>query len=186
MDTRDEGTIRRTLAAPRDGVIKALRETPWVHFVCHGRLNSRPFNSSFKLPNRKRDSEHDHEHDREQDRGLTLLDIVQGNVPNGEFAFLFACHTAEQPHDGVLDEVLHLSAAMQFSGFRSVIGSMWELLDKDGPYFAKTVYEHMRECNEGEMKYTRAAAGLRKAAVGLKERDGIRTERWFNLVHMGA
>ncbi|EJC99024.1 TPR-like protein [Fomitiporia mediterranea MF3/22] len=158
--------------ASRDIVIKALRKTSWVHFVCHGRLNSKPFDSAFKL----------------SDRGLTLLDIVQTNLPNAEFAFLSACHTAEQPHDGMHDEVLHLAAAMQFSGFRSVIGSMWELLDVDGPFFAKVVYGHMCSCKESEATYKRAAAGLRKAAVKLKleGRNEIRTERWVNLIHIGA
>ncbi|EJC99004.1 uncharacterized protein FOMMEDRAFT_113608 [Fomitiporia mediterranea MF3/22] len=158
--------------ASRDAVIKALRKTSWVHFACHGRLNSKPFDSAFKL----------------SDCGLTLLDIVQANLPNAEFAFLSACHTAEQPHDGMHDEVLHLAAAMQFSGFRSVIGSMWELLDVDGPFFAKVVYEHMCSCKESEATYKRAAAGLRKAAVKLKleGRDEIRTERWVNLIHIGA
>ncbi|EJD03273.1 TPR-like protein [Fomitiporia mediterranea MF3/22] len=154
----------------RDAVVKDLREVTWVHFVCHGQLNQDPFDASFNL----------------SDGGLTLLDIVQDNLPNAEFAFLSACHTAEQSHNGAHDEVLHLTAAMQFSGFRSVIGSMWELLDKDGPAFAKTVYEYMNNCEEGEVKYKRAAAGLRKAAIELKAREGIATERWVNLVNIGA
>ncbi|EJD02275.1 TPR-like protein [Fomitiporia mediterranea MF3/22] len=156
--------------ASRDGAIKAVQEATWVHFVCHGSLDSSPFNSSFNLSG----------------RGLTMLDIIQTSLPNAEFAFLSACHTAEQPHNGAYDEVLHLAAAMQFSGFRSVIGSMWELLDKDGPIFAKTVYEYINECEEGGVKYKRAAEGLRKAALELKAREGIQTERWVNLVHIGA
>ncbi|EJC99367.1 uncharacterized protein FOMMEDRAFT_160981 [Fomitiporia mediterranea MF3/22] len=106
--------------------------------------------------------------------------------PNAESAFLSACHTAEQPLNFTFDEVLHLAAAMQFSGFRSVIRSMWELLDVGGPFFAKTVYEYMCDCDEGEARYKRAAAGLRKAAIELKTRDDIRAERWVNLIHIGA
>ncbi|EJD07096.1 uncharacterized protein FOMMEDRAFT_152454 [Fomitiporia mediterranea MF3/22] len=138
--------------APHNAVLEALRKSTWVQFVCHGLLQSKPFDSSFKV----------------SDRQLTLLDIVQANLPNAEFAYLSACHTAEQPYDGAHDEVLHLAAAMQFSGFRSVIGSMWELLDVDGPFFARTVYEYMCDCDEGEARYKRAAAGLREAAVALK------------------
>ncbi|EJC99388.1 uncharacterized protein FOMMEDRAFT_161001 [Fomitiporia mediterranea MF3/22] len=153
-----------------DVVIKALRKATWVHFICHGRLDSKPFNSSFKV----------------SDRRLTLLDIVQANLPHAEFAFLSACHTAGQSFEVAPDEALHLAAAMQFSGFRSVIGSMWELLDGDGPFFARTVYEYMCNCDEGEAKYKRAATGLREAAIQLKARDDIRTERWVNLIHIGA
>ncbi|EJD07022.1 TPR-like protein [Fomitiporia mediterranea MF3/22] len=156
--------------ASRDAVVKAVREATWVHFVCHGHLGAKPFDSSFNL----------------SDSGLTLLDIVQASLPDAEFAFLSACHTAQLPYDGALDEVLHLAAAIQFSGFRSVIGSMWELLDDDGPHFARTVYEYINDCDEGEPKYKRAAAGLRKAALELKARDEVATERWVNLVHIGA
>ncbi|EJD02292.1 uncharacterized protein FOMMEDRAFT_157509 [Fomitiporia mediterranea MF3/22] len=156
--------------ASRDEAIKAVQEAPWVHFVCHGFLSSSPFNSSFNLSG----------------GGLTMLDIIQTSLPNAEFAFLSACHTAEQSHNGAHDEVLHLAAAMQFSGFRSVIGSMWELLDTDGPTFAKAVYEYINVCEEEEVKYKRAAGGLRKAALELKAREGIQTERWVNLVHIGA
>ncbi|EJD06604.1 uncharacterized protein FOMMEDRAFT_151880 [Fomitiporia mediterranea MF3/22] len=156
--------------ASRRKVMEMLRRVTWIHFACHGHLNPEPFDSSFQLT----------------DRGLTLLDIIQANVPNAEFAFLSACHTAELSHSGVHDEALHLSAAMQFSGFRSVIGTMWELYDGDGPAFARVVYEYMNGCKEGELKYKRAAGGLREAAIELKAREGIPTERWVNFVHIGA
>ncbi|EJD06602.1 TPR-like protein [Fomitiporia mediterranea MF3/22] len=156
--------------ASRRKVMEMLRKVTWIHFACHGHLNPEPFDSSFKLA----------------DRGLTLLDIIQTNVPNAEFAFLSACHTAELSHSGVHDEALHLSAAMQFIGFRSVIGTMWELYDEDGPLFARVVYEYMNECKEGELKHKRAAGGLRNAALELKAREGIPTERWVNFIHIGA
>ncbi|EJD06608.1 TPR-like protein [Fomitiporia mediterranea MF3/22] len=156
--------------ASRRTVMKMLQKVTWVHFACHGHLDPKPFDSSFKLA----------------DGGLSLLDIIQSNVPNAEFAFLSACHTAELSHSGVHDEALHLSAAMQFSGFRSVIGTMWELYDEDGPLFARVVYEYMNDCEEGEFKYKRAAGGLRKAAIELRGREGIPTERWVNFVHIGA
>ncbi|EJC97821.1 uncharacterized protein FOMMEDRAFT_162156 [Fomitiporia mediterranea MF3/22] len=108
------------------------------------------------------------------------------NLPNAEFAFLSACHTAEQPHLGTYDEVLHLAAAMQFCGFRSVIGTMWELYDPDGPPLARGVYKYLAESEENEGRYKRAAAGLRGAVVALKAKEGIRTERWVNMIHIGA
>ncbi|EJD04532.1 uncharacterized protein FOMMEDRAFT_155680 [Fomitiporia mediterranea MF3/22] len=110
--------------ASRKAVIKALQETEWVHFACHGHLDPEPFNSSFKLAN----------------GSLTLLDITRTYLPNAKFAFLSACHTAEQGPIVGHDEVLHLAAAMQFYGFRSVIGTMWELLDTDGPILARDIY----------------------------------------------
>ncbi|EJC97710.1 uncharacterized protein FOMMEDRAFT_98279 [Fomitiporia mediterranea MF3/22] len=165
-----ERTILLDKKASRRTVIENLQTATWIHFACHGHLGTKPFDSSFKL----------------SDRGLTLLDIIQANVPNAEFAFLSACHTAELSHSGAHDESLHLSAAMQFSGFRSVIGTMWELYDEDGPCVARAVYEHMNECEDGKARYKMAAAGLRKAALELRTRDWIPTERWVNFVHIGA
>ncbi len=37
---------------------------------------------------------------------------------------LTACHTAELTKVSIADEVLHLAAAMQFYGFRRVVGKM--------------------------------------------------------------
>ncbi|EJD03231.1 uncharacterized protein FOMMEDRAFT_85941 [Fomitiporia mediterranea MF3/22] len=163
-------TILLDRRASRRTVMERLQKVTWVHFACHGHLDPKPFNSSFKL----------------SDRELTLLDIIRANVPNAEFAFLSACHTAELFRTGAHDEALHLSAAMQFSGFRSVVGTMWELYDEDGPFFARAVYEHMNECEDGEPRYKKAAAGLRGAAIELRAQEGIPTERWVNFVHIGA
>ena len=33
---------------------------------------------------------------------------------------------------GTPDEVVHLAAALQFCGFRSVVGKMWAMEDDDG------------------------------------------------------
>ncbi|KAL5480870.1 hypothetical protein ACEPAI_9810 [Sanghuangporus weigelae] len=166
--------------ASPDMVIKALRKVEWVHFVCHGILGKEPFDSSLKLPGGR----------------LTLLDIVWAHLPNAEFAFLSACHSAEQGPTTALDESLHLSAAMQFCGFRSVVGTMWKLLDRDGPFLSGVVYARlMDEVEEGEMRFKRAAGAVREAALRLRERkedvvDGkevdIMAERWVNLVHIGA
>ncbi|KAL5525273.1 hypothetical protein ACEPAF_9143 [Sanghuangporus sanghuang] len=166
--------------ATPDAVLRMLRRVQWVHFVCHGLLDEEPFSSSLKL----------------HGGGLTLLDIARANLPNAELAFLSACHTAEQAPKSALDEALHLAAAMQFCGFRSVVGTMWQLLDKDGPYLASAVYWYlMRDLEDGEVRFKRAAAAVREAALRLRERgdegpDGrkveIMAERWVNLVHIGA
>lgn len=56
------------------------------------------------------------------------------------------------------DEVLHLAAAMQFSGFRSMVGTMWQMMDKDVPRLAEVFYREMlvKDGGAGE-KHMRAA-----------------------------
>ncbi|KAG1766226.1 hypothetical protein EV702DRAFT_981031, partial [Suillus placidus] len=44
------------------------------------------------------------------------------------FAFLSAFHTAVGDEQ-TPDEVIHLAAGLQFSGFKSVVGTLWEVDD---------------------------------------------------------
>jgi CHAT domain-containing protein len=77
----------------------------------------KPFEASFKL----------HKGER-----LTLLNIVRSRLPDAEFAFLSCCHVAETTAESVSDEALHLTAAMQYCGFRGAVGTMWAMVDTDG------------------------------------------------------
>ena len=74
---------------------------------------------------------------------MTLLDIARARLPDAEFAFLSARHTAGQSHTSATDEVLHLAAAVQFCGFRSVVGTLWQLLDRDASLLAGSVYTYL-------------------------------------------
>jgi len=104
-------------------VLENLRDHRFAHIVCHGILEpGKPFDASFKLHKGKR---------------LQLLDIVRSQLPDAEFAFLSACHTAELTEESIADEVIHLAAAVQFCGFRSVVGTMWAMADIDGRDLAR-------------------------------------------------
>jgi len=159
-------------------VLKRLQDHRFVHIVCHGILEpGKPFESSFKLYGGNR---------------LTLLDIIRSRLPNAEFAFLAACHTAELTDGSLSDEALHLTAAMQYCGFRSVVGTMWAMADKDGPHLAQNFYESVFSVTVGESQgvcyYERTAEALRDAVIKLRGRTGggMTLERWVNFVHYGA
>ncbi|KAF9254045.1 hypothetical protein L218DRAFT_1056501, partial [Marasmius fiardii PR-910] len=84
--------------------------------------------------------------------------------------------------------------AMLFSGFRSVVGTMWEMVDKDGPTVAKWFYDEMLADDQPE--HTRAAQALWKVTKRMKdekkiggdgkERAVYPLERWVNFIHIGA
>jgi CHAT domain-containing protein len=132
----------------------------------------KPFDASFKLYQGKR---------------LTLLDIIRSRLPSAEFAFLSACHTAELTEESIVDEALHLSAAVQYSGFRSVVGTMWAMADDDGPVIAKHFYASVfSEKWKGVPYYERTAEALRDAVQVLRRKKRVSTERWVNFVHYGA
>jgi CHAT domain-containing protein len=170
-------------------VLDGLRDHPFVHFVCHGTLEARkPFDAGFEL--------HGHgDRDEQQRRRLTLLEIVRARLPAAEFAFLAACHTAELTYGSSADESLHLAAAAQYCGFRSVVGTMWAMANQDGPELAKYFYKSVffpplpRSAEQAQTPhyYKRSAGALRDAVKKLRSRKrGITLERWVNFVHYGA
>ncbi|KAI0273397.1 CHAT domain-containing protein [Gloeopeniophorella convolvens] len=160
--------------ATRANVIKGLQRHGLAHFACHGELQEkRPLDGCFKLHGGER---------------LTMLDIARTRPPNAEVAFLSACHTAEHADTNDQDEVLHLAAAMQHSGFRSVVGTMWAMADVDGPFLAKHFYRGLRGTKGGFgfPAAERSAKSLRDAVQKLRRKRGVTLERWVNFVRFGA
>ena len=162
-------------AATPAAVIDSFQHHRFVHLACHGTLEARkPFDAGFEL----------HGHER-----LTLLEIIRSRLPTAEFAFLSACHTAEVTEGSITDEVLHLVAAVQFCGFRSVVGTMWAMADLDGQDLAKHFYKSMfpkKEKGEPVPYYKRSAGALRDTVKKLRRTRGVTLERWVNFVHYGA
>ncbi|KAH9024168.1 hypothetical protein EDB85DRAFT_1894473 [Lactarius pseudohatsudake] len=103
------------------------------------------------------------------DKRLTLLDIVT--------------------EGSVIDEGLHLAAAVQYCGFRSVVGTMWAMVDEDGrdlaEHFYKALFSNSRR-EQGVPYHERSAKALRFAVKKLRRKRRIGLERWVNFVHYGA
>ncbi|KAH9171427.1 CHAT domain-containing protein [Lactarius sanguifluus] len=162
-------------AATPATVIDGFRNHQFVHFACHGTLEAgKPFEAGFELHGGER---------------LTLLEIVRSDLPTAEFAFLSACHTAEVTEGSVVDEGLHLAAAVQYCGFRSVVGTMWAMADVDGQDLAKQFYKALFSTSEGEQGipyHERSAKALRFAVKKLRRKRRMTLERWVNFVHYGA
>ena len=170
--TNTQVTIAFSPKATPTAVLAHLRDHRFAHIVSHGILEpGKPFEASFKLHRGKR---------------LLLLDIVRSQLPDAEFAFLSAGHTAELTDKSIADEVLHLVAAMQFCGFRSVVGTMWAMADIDGRDLARDFYKSVFSDGTQGHYYERTAAALRDAVVRLRRKRGMTLERWVNFVHYGA
>ena len=162
-------------AATPAAVLDGFQNHRFVHFACHGTLEAnKPFEAGFELHGDKR---------------LTLLDIVRSRLPTAEFAFLSACHTAEVTEGSIMDEGLHLAAAVQYSGFRSVVGTMWAMADVDGRDLAENFYKALfsnSRRDQGTPFHERSAKALRSAVKKLRRRRRMTLERWVNFVHYGA
>ncbi|KAG1780597.1 CHAT domain-containing protein [Suillus placidus] len=157
-------------AATRAGALRALQENNWVHLACHGKQDHiQPYNSHFVM----------------RDEPITLLDIMEKDIPYAEFAFLSACHTAAGDEE-TPDEVIHLAAGLQFSGFKSVIGTLWEVDDAVAKHVVEAFYENMFEDLEdgGVMDCTKAAWALNRATHAVKTE--VPLEQRMVFIHVGV
>ncbi|KAG2071189.1 hypothetical protein BDR04DRAFT_1231205 [Suillus decipiens] len=150
------------------GALDALNHNQWLHLACHGMLNrQQSFESSFAMCNRP----------------LMIKDIIRFNWQNPEFAFLSACHTIVGDEKSP-DESIHLAAAMQFSGFRSVIGSMWSVDDEIAQQVVSAFYDKLVD-DSGRLDCTRAAVALHRA-VKKSRRNNVPLEQQIVFVHIGV
>ncbi|KAG2119451.1 CHAT domain-containing protein [Suillus clintonianus] len=150
------------------GALDALNHNQWLHLACHGMPHrTQPFDPSFAMG----------------DGPLMIKEIIRSNWQNLEFAFLSACHTTVG-HEKSPDEAIHLAAAMQFSGFRSVIGSMWSVDDEVARQVASVFYRELVD-GSGRLDCTRAAVALHHKAVK-SLRKKIPLEQQIVFVHIGV
>jgi len=147
--------------------LDAMNQHQWVHLTCHGMPNrQKPFESSFAM----------------RDGPLTITDIIRPRLQQREFAFLSASDTTVG-HASSPDEAIHLAAAMQFSGFCSVIGSMWAVDDEVVGQVVSAFYDEMFD-GSGRPDCTRAAVALHKAMKKLCNK--IPLEQQIVFVHIGV
>ncbi|KAG2141081.1 TPR-like protein [Suillus clintonianus] len=148
------------------GALDALNHNQWLHLACHGMPHrTQSFDSSFAM----------------RDGPLMIKDIIRSNWQNLEFAFLSACHTTVG-HEKSSNEAIHLAAVMQFSGFRSVIGSMWSVDDEVARQVVSVFYRNLVD-GSGRLDCTRAAVALHKAVKSLRKK--IPLEQQIAFVHIG-
>ncbi|KAJ7474974.1 CHAT domain-containing protein [Mycena latifolia] len=155
-----------------ENVQKGMRESRWAHFACHGLQDiSTPTNSALLLAGSSK---------------LTLSDIIQLQLPHADLAFLSACQTATGSKN-LQDESVHLTAGMFLAGYRGVIGTMWSIMDADGPQVAGDIYAHLFKTSPQDS--TRAAEALHLAVQKLRESDraeGMKSfSRWVPFIHVG-
>ncbi|KAG2342353.1 hypothetical protein BDR05DRAFT_1000986 [Suillus weaverae] len=152
--------------ATRAGALDALQRNTWVHLAYHGKQDrEQPYYSRFAM----------------RDEPLTLLDIMEKDIPHAKFAFLSACHTAVGD-EKTPDEVIHLAAGLQFSGFKCVIGTLWVVDDAVAKHVVEAFYENMFK--DGVMDCTKAAWALNRATNAVKTE--VPLEQRMVFIHIGV
>ncbi|KAJ6512345.1 CHAT domain-containing protein [Mycena vulgaris] len=118
-------------------ILPQLQTSSIIHFACHGEQHAeKPLQSALLIGSER----------------LTVAQIMrQSGISHdgGEttekqmgLAFLSACETS-MGDKKLPDEAMHLAATLLFSGFRSVVATMWTMHDPDGPEVAEAFYGHL-------------------------------------------
>jgi hypothetical protein len=153
-------------AATSEAVQEQLSLHRWAHFSCHGGQNlADPSQGGLLL----------------WDRMLTIADISSGQH-QGEFAFLSACMTAV---GGVTlpDEAITLAAALHYTGYRQVIGTLWTVYDRTAADVAEAVYGDLT--STGRFEPSGAAVALHKAVRHLRDVEHLDPSDWSPFTHTG-
>lgn len=112
-------------------VLDSLKDCDMFHFAGHAQAHSADsLKSALVL---------------DQDR-LTVSSLLNINLQSRRpfLAYLSACGTSRMRRDELLNEGLHLVAALQVSGFRHVIGTLWDVDDEVCVDIAADVYSWMQ------------------------------------------
>ncbi|KAJ6615509.1 CHAT domain-containing protein [Mycena sp. CBHHK59/15] len=151
-------------------VLAELPKHSWVHFASHAmHSQTQPLDSSIIL------------HD---DEVLRLRQFMMSHPVRARLAVIAACDGAAGSTT-TPDEVLHLAAAVQFSGFCSVVGSLWYMMDDCGPDLANAFYGHLLRNGAENVVLKDSAEALNRATNALRKK-GVKPEHWVNFVHIGV
>jgi hypothetical protein len=174
--------------------LSALQECSVFHFAGHGSTKPDPLNSLLYLEDW-------------QDHPLTVGSLLDINLPSSAplLAYLSACKTGDSLDEKLADESLHLTSAFQLSGFRHVIGTLWEVDDALCVDMARIVYKalgqsgfhdrsiagalHQATCilRDRWLVDKRARAELRgERDIVLCDDEVARTPLWVPYVHYGV
>lgn len=150
-----------------DAVKLSLQQCEWLHLACHGKQDlDDPPSSHLQL----------------YDGILDLQTILKLPLPKAEFVFLAACQTAMGDME-LVNESFHLCGGFLAAGFQGAIGTMWAMLDLDGPVVAREVYTYMFANNQRPQ--VRHAAKALQLAVRAMRNAGVPYQRWIPFIHMG-
>jgi hypothetical protein len=83
------------------------------------------------------------------------------------------------------NESVHISAGLQFAGFRSVVGTMWSIADIDGPFVSKRFYERLY-ANGTSLPHAEDTALALHVAVRQLRDNSVALERWVPFIHIGV
>jgi CHAT domain-containing protein len=141
----------------KQNVMSHLPHCNIFHFAGHGYTDEYdPSKSHLLLEDGKSDA-------------LTVANLLELNLRERPpfLAYLSACGTGRIKNEKFVDENIHLISACQLTGYRHVIGTLWEVKDEICVEMAGITYEGIRDRGMTDESVCR---GLHKAARELRDR----------------
>ncbi|MFB4421459.1 CHAT domain-containing protein [Streptomyces sp. QL37] len=154
--------------ATRDAVLAALPRHRVAHFACHALTHP-------VFPALSRLLLHDH-----ASAPLTVTELTALRVPHGELAYLSACETAKST-EALVDEAVHIAAALQLAGYRHVIATLWPIADGAAGRVADDFYTG----HAPSFDLDDTARMLHRAVRGLRADAPHRPSLWAAHIHLG-
>jgi len=149
-------------------VLSELSSASIVHSACPGRRDrAKPLETALLLG----------------DSDLNISKMMEHALPDASLAFLNTCETA-MGDENVPDEAIHIAAAMLFAGFRGVVGTMWNILDRDAADVADEFYGYLFRNGFNHPDTAEAAQSLHIAVKKLRETK-CSFDRWVPFIHLG-
>ncbi|KUO11282.1 CHAT domain-containing protein [Streptomyces sp. DSM 15324] len=144
----------------------ALSGHRWVHLSCHGRQNLHdPSAAGLVL----------------SDGVLTVTRLSSARYA-GDFAFLSACRTATGGVN-LPDEAITLAAALNYTGYRHVVATLWSVDPTVAADVTTAVYPALID-EKGRFRPERAAFAVHTAVRSLRA-DGRALDDWLPFTHTG-
>lgn len=159
-------------------VSKALPQHAWTHFDCHAVQDlNEPLKSHLVL----------------HDKPLTVSDLADLPFAHAEFAVLAACTTAAGG-ESVRDEWVSLTAALMYSEFQSVIGTLWPVPDGPSARITQSLYTALIRVPRRwplpgfarrTLSHANSADALRLAVLAERANRPDHPSAWVSFVHYG-
>ncbi|MEU5290462.1 CHAT domain-containing protein [Streptomyces umbrinus] len=144
----------------------ALSSHRWIHLSCHGVQNlDDPSAAGLVL----------------SDGVLTVTRLSSARY-TGDFAFLSACRTATGGLS-LPDEAITLAAALNYTGYRHVVATLWSVDPAVAADVTEAVYPGLMD-GEGRFRPDRAAYAVHDAVRSLRA-DDRSLDDWLPFTHTG-
>ena len=163
----------RIVESTRSEVMASLESCTIAHISCHGISDlSEPSESRLLLKDW-------------QANPLTMGIVAGMKLPKAHLAYLSACETALVRELSVLDEAIHIVTGFLLAGFPHVVGTLWEVEDRDAVLVSQSFYQRLHsESNQDIAAALHHAVRLCiKGTIVCKKDDPL---RWAAFIHVGA